>query len=627
MTWMNNLLTTYDYLQENDYQFTDEQGPNPICHLVQQAQIFVVLDSNGTFVRAEKIEKDDAETLIPVTEKSAIRTANSSPHPLYDNLVYLVSNWGEFYDHKKGNETIIENYHKPYMKNLKEWAQSDYSNEWVNIVYKYIDRGNLLNDLIESGVLVLNEQRMLDDKSKIQSTDQVKSLVRFGVEKDGELTKLWQNDELIQSYIDYYLDKVKNENTGICYVTGEKTHIADKHGKYIRFAGDGAKLISSNDNTNFTYRGRFNKAKESLQIGYEASEKAHNVLRWLIQKQGFIRDGYTVIAWANKGIEIENPVDEDEQWFGEMDEDIIFEYGQKTAEDLNKAINSLSSSLLKKYNREELDDRITIMSLDAATPGRLAILYYQELGAKDYVERLVHWKDSTTWVHRYKKNEDKELLYFMGSPSLIDIVNFTFGHQQDEKMVVDNKLFKSSVQRLLPCVVNKARIPMDFIQSSVRRASNPMKMSWFNWQKTLSISCSLLKKYYKEKYEEEWSMALNKESTDRSYLYGRLLAIADKVESSANYINDIDRMTTAMRYMDSFSKKPFATWKIIETSLVPYWGQISKKTRSFYKNLINEIMTKFTEEGFSSTAKLDGKYLLGFHSQLFELTKSFNEDK
>ena len=45
-------------------------------------------------------------------------------------------------------------------------------------------------------------------------------------------------------------------------------------------------MISSNDKTNFTYRGRFHDVGEAYTISYEASQKIHNALKWLIERQG-----------------------------------------------------------------------------------------------------------------------------------------------------------------------------------------------------------------------------------------------------------------------------------------------------------------------------------------------------
>ena len=51
-----------------------------------------------------------------------------------------------------------------------------------------------------------------------------------------------------------------------------------------------SKLISSSDNVNFTYKGRFTDAQQAATIGYEATQKAHNALTWVVANQGIFID-------------------------------------------------------------------------------------------------------------------------------------------------------------------------------------------------------------------------------------------------------------------------------------------------------------------------------------------------
>lgn len=117
-------------------------------------------------------------------------------------------------------------------------------------------------------------------------------------------------------------------------------------------------------------------------------------------------------------------------------------------------------------------------------------------------------------------------------------------------------------------------------------------------------------------------MALNEECKERDYLYGRLLAVADRIEyRTYDRENDAGRVTNAKRYMSTFSQRPFETWKIIEENLQPYLGKLSVQERRYYENLIDGICQLFTVERFQDNRRLDGLYLLGFHSQSYELKK------
>ena len=120
-------------------------------------------------------------------------------------------------------------------------------------------------------------------------------------------------------------------------------------------------------------------------------------------------------------------------------------------------------------------------------------------------------------------------------------------------------------------------------------------------------------------------MELETERRDRDYLYGRLLAVADKIESSARYKRDKsktdDRATNAIRYMTAFSQHPFRTWNMLFTQqLNPYIQQLNGA--GWYLNLIGDIKLLFEDSvEYESNNPLDGRYLLGFFAQRQELRK------
>ena len=113
-------------------------------------------------------------------------------------------------------------------------------------------------------------------------------------------------------------------------------------------------------------------------------------------------------------------------------------------------------------------------------------------------------------------------------------------------------------------------------------------------------------------------MALEEERKTRDYLYGRLLSVAEQIESMALYYAKESRETTAARLMQRFADRPFSTWKLIENSLVPYKARINSKTPGLlagYKELLDEIHALFVSDEFISDRHLSGEYLLGYHCQ------------
>ena len=70
-------------------------------------------------------------------------------------------------------------------------------------------------------------------------------------------------------------------------------------------------------------------------------------------------------------------------------------------------------------------------------------------------------------------------------------------------------------------------------------------------------------------------MAVDKNCTERDYLYGRLLAVADRIEyRTFDMDKDRSRITNAKRYMNNFSQRPFETWKVIEENIQPYLSKL-----------------------------------------------------
>ena len=61
----------------------------PLYHGARKAQLNIILDGDGHFLRALAIPKEDSLTICPVTEDSDIRTKNVEPHPLFDTLQYI----------------------------------------------------------------------------------------------------------------------------------------------------------------------------------------------------------------------------------------------------------------------------------------------------------------------------------------------------------------------------------------------------------------------------------------------------------------------------------------------------------------------------------------------------------
>jgi CRISPR-associated protein Csd1 len=119
-------------------------------------------------------------------------------------------------------------------------------------------------------------------------------------------------------------------------------------------------------------------------------------------------------------------------------------------------------------------------------------------------------------------------------------------------------------------------------------------------------------------------MNLEQNRTTRDYLYGRLLAIADSIESYSLSLTDEGkkRDTTAARFMQRFAARPYSTWINIELALGPYATRLkagSDKSSAFLakrRRLLDEVIAMMDKIGERTSDKpLSGEFLLGFHAQ------------
>ncbi|WP_018887426.1 type I-C CRISPR-associated protein Cas8c/Csd1 [Paenibacillus massiliensis] len=623
MTWLANLSKTYDDHEQSVGKFElkkdgREYALIPVSHTTQTAHIEIHLDIDGQFLRARVIPKEEGSTIIPCTEAAASRTSAPVPYPLFDKLLYVAGDYAQYCAEPKGTP------HQDYLNQLKSWCDSSYGNRKIRSVYEYVRKGTLIADLVSREILWTDSRDKLLDKStpeldqrpegkpaifNVIAGEQSGAFVRFAVQVPEESEhRLWRDKEVQQSFVRFYASMMMD--TDVCYVSGKREPVADKHASRIRHSGDKSKLISANDSSGFTYRGRFRTSREAATVSYEVSQKGHNALKWLIERQGTTKDGKVFLVWGSKQLELPEPQEDTYDLFAAhaVEPEAI---GDTTHKEYARQVQKALSSLRHDLEYAALAE-VNIMILDAATPGRMSIMYYRNMEQNKYIDQLEHWHTTCYWRHRYRKDPEKNTSYssFIGAPAPRDIAFAAYGPRASDKVV------KGLMERLLPCIVDRRDLPRDIVRSAIQRASNPVGMEEWDWQKTLSIACALVNKHYSK---EEYGLSLNTETTDRSYVFGRMLAIADVLERRA-LGKEEKRASNAIRYMNAFAQHPGRTWSIIQSNLQPYQARLGKDAKDLNK-LLDEVGSRLKLEDYSDKP-LSGLYLLGFYSQRHDLYTS-----
>lgn len=585
MGLLQKACETYDNHQHLAGEFIVGQEPLvPVAHILQNADIEITIDSNGTFIRVALIDKEMKKTIVPVTIASGGRSGKeAAPHPLCDKLQYLLKSSGKQYE--------------KYIQQLQDWANSSYSVPKLQAVLQYLSQGTIAADLCQSQIIKNN---VPDDKEKAL-------FVRWRVEGLGadDTSECWRDKKLFSSWEDYYTASLTSE-THLCMLTGKASVITDNHPKNIVAFNANAKLISANDNTNFTFRGRFVDGQEACSLGYLASQKAHNALRWEAAK-GKTFGRRTFFCWNPKGKQLP------QVWSP-------LNFNQKQLLEPTDYQNELVNTLTGYKNDLSALDDVVIASMDAATTGRLAITYYNELNAVDFLDRIEHWYCTCCWYN---------WPFGIQSPPIHQIIKAAYGIDRSDKsdLEVDDALLREHYQRLFKCIVDKMLIPYDIVQALMFKASKPQSYkNSKNYSIVLYAACAVIRKYLNDK-KEEWTLTLDKSKKERSYLFGRLLAIMEKAERDT-YEKGEERVPNAIRMQAAFCEKPLYYANIINTSLTPYFSRLKPSSEAYYKKIIGEIIEKISTLNTTELNKpLKETYLLGYYLQRNELYTSNKNEK
>jgi len=574
MGLLQQAVKTYDAMEKMGLVGKYEEGKEPLApigHIIATAKIEITIDRDGNFLSAQKVDK---KIIIPVTEESSGRTSAPSPHPICDNLGYLTG-----MDAKK---------YTLYLEQLKSWEESEYCDEKITAVYTYVKNKTIVKDLSSAELIKIESGEIKNEK------DMVCWKIIGSIEGTGDICE----GRILKRYENYYLKHNNTTEKSICFVSGNEEVLANQHLKGVVALNGNAKIISANDTTNFTYRGRFIDDKEAITVSYIASQKAHNALKWLVANQGDALGGRSYICWNPNG----------------------------------KAVPSIRSPLLKKQNdilmpsdykrelqavllgyRKAIGDmaEVIIASFDAATTGRLSVGYYNELKGSDFLERLGFWDETCCWYDGRFGTE---------SPPLLDIIRFAYGNQrgndENAKMDTDDRVINQQMQRLIKCRIEKARIPTDIVKLITEKAANLQIYNKNNRQRLLFTACAVINKFYNDYGKEECEMALEADKKDRSYQYGRLLAVLEKIERDT-YDREENRETNAIRLQSVFVRRPaYATKIIIEQLKNGYYPKLKSSNRVYYDKLIGQIMEVISDFGEKDYNKaLAESYLLGYYLQ------------
>jgi len=658
MSWLAKLYETYEAVSDNDGL---NKSLEPYFHKNEQCHIEIVLDGDGDFIRAESLLHEVSygkqsfwkgeKTLIPITPKSLTgRTSGPAPYPLAEQIQYVAKDYPDFGGVKKS-------YFKNYYELLASWTCSNFTDPKIEAVAKYVAKGIVVQDLLKVGILLScfedGDEVLITNWSKqgpceegtnkklpkppllnaINGNEQGNAKIRWRVQNFGDPDDLtWNDPALIKKWQAFQEDE--NKENGVCQILGERSFITDSHPKGIIPKINDAKLISiPTDESYLTFKGRFTDSDQPCALSFEVSQKAHNVLRWLIARQGYSNGEQVVVTWAISGKSVPDPLEDMWAVLGK-EINILEEVYEEGVTEVDHSLDAGQSFALRlnNYIRGYLADvqpteSIIVLGLDAATKGRLSVTYFRELMASDFFERLEKWHTQFAWPQRRtievpSEKKDKKpgnkTIWPVSSPVPRSIAEAAYG----DILKSNDSLKKSLHERILPCIVDGSPFPRDIMDSAIRRASNRNNCEHWEWERNLGVTCALYRGFHQrhpdENQRRKFAMALEEDNRSRDYLYGRLLAIAERIEEIALAVGGENRPTNAARLMQRFADRPSSTWRNIYLGLQPYMQRLQSSRSGFLTNRKKELDTvtsDFKSDDFTSDKSLSGEFLLGYHCQ------------
>ena len=603
----------------------------------------------------------------PVTAKSMSRTgtgAINNPHPLCDafkyvfksdclkeNLVFILEQQGIGFDYllpetedsesmdqeteqadasdKVTLDSICEDLLKStfgdgrgylaYFKQLDAWHNSDYDHPFLAAICNYVQSGSLLLDVFSNsdwfeGFLTVDD--VIKSIRKLAGTTVAWQVTGYSdLIPTVENPYCYQNGFLLENW-SKYLSSKPSGLVGFDMLTGDDVSLQE-NGTFsknvVNFHGNG-KYISSNDKSGFTFRGnRISNDGEALSVGSESAYYLQGAMKYIFSGKNSIRssskdtcDVLSVWVCNDPDVAVDfgfNDVSDDDMMYDYSEDESGVVFAQAVSDPLRH---------LSGEDKMSVPDGATVCLavMGGMTPGRVGVKYFWQGTVDVFAEICRKWSASCSWMLRSKNGT----LCFE-TPSFAKILRCAFGRIGDDGNFLNTGFDNERRIYLLALtdakLKNKA-VPTALIRTLVDRA-NRLAVYYSSADYLLRTTCAVLRKDYIDKSGKEFSMVLDKNETDRSYLYGRVLAIYDKYER--DFLRGAKRPTNALRLQHRFVKRPLETMKELHLKAVGIWHK-KVKYASYYESMLVELQSRIYDLYGDDDSPLEPSYLFGYSTQI-----------
>lgn len=631
MSTLRKLCDVYDAVIDTTGAEEDRPLP-PIGFVQKRIKYNILLSPGGEFLTAQPLPEEEQLCAVPSSPQAEGRASKkSAPFPLADCLKYLIAN--------DKRPLLFGN----YIAQLEDWCAAPDAPDCLRVLLGYLKKKTLYADLC--AVPGLKCKFYKDENDTTGEGPDAKSFACFSIAYwGGEEQRLWMRADVWESW-SRRLAALTGEETGLCYITGARTPIMEIHPYLV----GSTRLISGKDSGfPFQYKGRFINDRSAATVGAISSAKAHNALKWLLDHQGFKKYGTLFVGWNTKAPQAA-PDEADEKAYPDTFEAYVNALF-KSLQGYNATLKKYANAGLTEEAKRRIEE-IVILGLEAATKGRMSVIYSQTLPGNVFAARVNQWNEICRWG-----SPEKNGCVFNRPVTWKEICEAVMGVDAVRKACVDPqqkarskvesdadavqkkkekikpdmnaiKLMRDLQMRLLHCVIEGEALPLSLVKAAYNRAVQPLsftdqKGQWIEpqWRNCVAAACAMIRMHsHYNKSAFVPSPALDAACTDRGYLYGRLLAVAHWAERPATE----EGKTNAVRMMRRFALRPEDAWPTLYCKLLPALKALGRDGHSarFYKRLLGQIEGLFPAEDAQTGDTLFPLFLVGFSAQIRALAQ------
>ena len=582
MDFFTSLLKAYEQAEEIglvDQQKGDSEAILlPLYHTSLKSNgkniIAVKLDQDGSFYKAEFMS-DNQTIIFPVTANSVARSgSNPAPHPLVDKFSYYISE-------------VSQSQYDDFHKQLASWityCEEGEVKDFLMKIQQFILQTDFLSSILQSLYGDHYQRKGLkitysDSDGKNKTVDLSAyflefSIVQFHGFKDESVTSY---KALHQSFISFMT--ANQDNLRTCNISGRTEQITNKH----RGLMGNAKIISVS-NKGEAYKGRFKEREDVFSVGYETSEKIHLMIKYLLENNNsstWLGSSQYLINWFSDDLANESQLDIVKPAFNDLFEDDEDEKDSHVFIKPNEENKNIGSSFIKGRKLFGNDATYYVAILNKTSNGRIALKYFRQLQVSQLLKNLETWQENYSWKAKTKSGN-----YKLRTPTFNEIINAAYGVDRERYLELDNDSFKSDqYQQLVTALIDGNPIPSTIVKKLEKNIKQRQKYP-NHWSQVQQISLAILHK----QYGREFKPMLDHENTNRSYLFGRLLAIFELIETQRYRIdgNNQERITNAERYWNAYTSQPAKLMMNLTNKIKPYEETVKLNAHGIFNKLDKE---------------------------------------